>query len=81
MACGHCSSCCTTVNIHLFPGCVFVFNVEEVRTCLQVMLMIEVEKFHEKGKSGKTQKSRVIKGMRRQRNELYILKSKEEVSA
>ena len=43
------------------------------------MLMVEAGKFYEKGKSGKAQKSRIIKGIRRQRNGLYVFKS-EEVS-
>lgn len=57
-----------------------MFNVEEVGSCLQVTLMREEGNYYERSRSGKKQKSRIIKRMQRQRNGLYVLKSKEDVS-
>lgn len=57
MACGHHLSYCLMVNITVsaFLRYRFVFNVEEVRSYLQFMLMREWENYYEKGVSGTTE--------------------------
>lgn len=62
----------------------FVFNVEEVGSYLQFLLMRERGNYKRGQKvvrHTKKKKKTIIKGMGRQRNGIYILKNKEEVHA